>query len=136
MIRIIQNMILAVSLFLSLFLGLNADGLKATVNDTVTTETEVITVTVKNETRACTGHSGSILVTAIEQKIDGEWVEIGHVDSIPEDAMSLYPTFKTTETFNIKRFGIEHLSVGEYRFVVPYSCDGRRTAYAYFSVAE
>ncbi len=135
MIRVIQNMILAVSLFLSLFLGLNADGLKATVNDTVTTETEVITVTVKNEARGCTEHSG-ILVTALEQKLDGEWKTIGRVGAIPEEAISLYPTFETTETFNIKRFGIDSLSVGEYRFVVPYRCDGYRTAYAYFTVTE
>ena len=135
MIKVIQSMILAVSLFLSLFLGLNADGLKATVNDTVTTETEVITVTVKNETRGCTEHSG-ILVTELEQKLDGEWKTIGRVGAIPEVSMILYPTFKTTETFNIKRFGIDSLSVGEYRFVVPYSLDTDRIAYAYFTVTE
>ncbi len=136
MISIFQNVILAVSLFLSLFFGINADNLTATVDHPVTTETQTFTVTVKNETRGCTQHSGSVLVTAIEQKIDGEWTKIGYVKAIPEDAMAIYPTFKVSETFSIKRMDIDSLTIGEYRFVIPYRCDGVRTAYAYFTVTE
>lgn len=49
MLNVLRTIILYISLFLSLFLGYNADNLTATVNDTVTTETKEITVTIKTK---------------------------------------------------------------------------------------
>lgn len=136
MTKIILNAILAVSLFLSLFFGLNADNVTATVTDTVTTETQVINIDIKNGTRSTVSFCDDFMATSLEQNINGEWVEKGSLGPIPEVALVVYPTFTVTDTVNLLSFGIDHLSVGEYRFVISYSCDGHRTAYAYFNVTE
>ena len=135
MLNVLRTIILYISLFLSLFLGYNADNLTATVNDTVTTETKEITVTIKNETRITTGMNGYYPVQSIEQNVNGEWKQTGCLSSVPEIAMVLYPLDKIEHTVQLEALGISSLSAGEYRLVIPYSADGHRTAYAYFTVA-
>ncbi len=136
MAQIIQYITIYFTIFLSLFLGYNPDNVTATVNNTVTVETQILSVTVKNETRRIVIQSG-VAITAIEQKIDNEWRNIGNVNAIPEIAHIFYPTVEQTHEVSLKdAFDIESLSVGEYRLVVPYDSEGARISYAYFTVCE
>lgn len=79
--------------------------------------------------------NGYYPVQSIEQNVNGEWKKTGCLSSVPEIAMVLYPLDKIEHTVQLEALGISSLSAGEYRLVIPYSADGHRTAYAYFTVA-
>lgn len=133
----IKTIIAYMAVLLSFFIAGNPENIVATVNGTITTETQVISVTVKNETGKIVNHS-SVYITRLEQKINDEWVTVGTIDEIPDDLIVFYPTLEYNTKVNIYSFGIESLSAGEYRFVLTYNVkmpeNTKATSYGYFSV--
>lgn len=135
---IIKNIIIYIALIMSFFIVGDAQNVVATVNGEPTSETQVISVTVKNETGEIVKHSSSE-IEGLERKIDGEWIVVGYCGGL-EDAVIFYPKAEYTTSVNIKQFGVEKLEPGEYRLVVPYSVKTtevvRTNAYAYFTVSK
>ena len=68
---LLKTVAIFIAFIMSFFTVGNAEGVVATVNDEITSETKVIYVTVKNETGEVVKHSSSE-IEGLERKVDGE----------------------------------------------------------------
>ena len=135
---IFKTIIILIAFVMSFFTVGNAENVVATVNGEITSETKVISVTVKNETGEVVKHS-SIPIRALEHKVDGEWAVVGFCGGV-EDLVMFYPKDEYITSVSVKAFGIEKLEPGEYRLRISYSVKTTEVvytnAYAYFTVSE
>lgn len=128
------------AIILSLFISGEPYNVVATVNGEVSSESQVISVTVKNDTGKIVNLSAPV-VKSVEKEVNGTWETIGFVWIMEDGSRVCYPTQEITKEISLSSYDISLLSEGEYRLSIPYSVKTNEEtihtcAYAYFYVNE
>ncbi len=128
------------AIILSLFISGEPYNVAATVNGEVTSESQVISVTVKNDTGK-TINLVAPVVKSVEKEVDGIWETVGFAWLMEDGSRVCYPTQEVTTKISLSSYDISSLSAGEYRLSIPYSVKTKEEtihtyAYAYFNVNE